>query len=144
MALTRRSFIRNTCAATAGGLLTPVWARAQVTLGSLQIDTLSDGNLVLPGAMTIGQMPAEAAEIVARYGLPTDQFTPDCNVTLLRDGTNTVLFDVGAGPNFMPTAGKLLEALETLVLDRGLRLVKLPECLRVNVRHALLFRHSCH
>lgn len=114
MALTRRSFIRNTCAATAGGLLTPVWARAQVTLGSLQIDTLSDGNLVLPGAMTLGQMPAEAAEIVARYGLPTDQFTPDCNVTLLRDGTNTVLFDVGAGPNFMPTAGKLLEALETL------------------------------
>ena len=38
----------------------------------------------------------------------------------------------------------VLEALETLVPDRGLRFVKLPECLRVNVRHALLFRHSCH
>ncbi|WP_204114529.1 MBL fold metallo-hydrolase [Shimia biformata] len=36
---------------------------------------------------------------------------PDCNVTVFRDGTRTILFDVGAGADFMPTAGELPDAL---------------------------------
>lgn len=86
-------------------------------MGGIQIDTLSDGNLVLPGDFILGGMPQEEmAAIVGRYGLPTDQLTPPCNVTLLRDGTNTVLFDVGAGPDFQPSAGKLMEAFDVLGL----------------------------
>ncbi|WP_284165864.1 MBL fold metallo-hydrolase [Frigidibacter sp. SD6-1] len=113
--LTRRLLLT----ATAAAALAPrrLWASSTLTLGSLQIDTLSDGNLVLPGDFILGGMPQDEMQaIVARYGLSTDQLTPPCNVTLLRDGTNTVLFDVGAGPDFQPSAGKLMEALDTIGL----------------------------
>jgi glyoxylase-like metal-dependent hydrolase (beta-lactamase superfamily II) len=46
------------------------------------------------------------------YGLSTEKYTPECNVTLYRDGTNTVLFDVGSGPDFMPNAGALFDSLD--------------------------------
>lgn len=116
--ISRRTFL---AAASATALL-PVaprrlWAGSTLSLGGVQIDTLSDGMLTLPGDFILGGMPQdEMKAIVAKYGLPTDQLTPPCNVTLLRDGTNTVLFDVGSGPDFMPTAGKLLEAFEALGL----------------------------
>lgn len=116
--LTRRHFLT----ATATALATPLasrrlWAATTLTLGDTRIDTLSDGNLVLPGNFVLGGMPeAEAQAIIARYGLPTEQLTPPCNVTLLRDGTNTVLFDVGSGPDFQPSAGKLAEALAAMDL----------------------------
>ncbi len=103
----------------AAGLLSsaPVrgWAGSSLTLGAMRLDTLSDGNLVLPGDFILGGMPqAEMAAIMARHNLPTDQLTPPCNVTLLRDGANTVLFDAGAGPDFQPSAGKLMAAFEAL------------------------------
>ena len=112
--LTRRQILAATAAAFAPRRL---WAASTLTLGPVQIDTLSDGNLVLPGDFILGGMPQDEMQaIVAKYGLPTDQLTPPCNVTLLRDGTNTVLFDVGAGPDFQPSAGKLAEALDTIGL----------------------------
>lgn len=113
--LTRRHLLTAALAAP----LAPrrLWASSTLALGSFQIDTLSDGNLVLPGDFILGGMPQEEMQaIVAKYGLPTDQLNPPCNVTLLRDGTNTVLFDVGSGPDFQPTAGKLSEALEAMGL----------------------------
>jgi glyoxylase-like metal-dependent hydrolase (beta-lactamase superfamily II) len=113
--LTRRHLLTAALAAP----LAPrrLWASSTLALGSFQIDTLSDGNLVLPGDFILGGMPQEEMQaIVAKYGLPTDQLTPPCNVTLLRDGTNAVLFDVGSGPDFQPTAGKLFEALEGMGL----------------------------
>ena len=112
--LTRRQIL-TTAAATLAAPRAPrrVWAASTMMLGGTQLDTLSDGNLVLPGDFILGGMPQEDLQaIVAKYGLPTDQLTPPCNVTLLRDGTNTVLFDVGAGPDFQPSAGKLAEALD--------------------------------
>ncbi len=102
----------------AGGLALPLmptlgWAQTTLSFGDAQIDTLSDGHLILPGALILQYLdPAEAAPILAAYGQSPDQFTPDCNVTLLRMGDRTVLFDVGAGPEFMATAGKLHEALD--------------------------------
>ena len=116
--ISRRTFL----AAASATALMPVaprrlWAGSSLSLGGVQIDTLSDGMLTLPGDFILGGMPQDEMQaIVAKYGLPTDQLTPPCNVTLLRDGTNTVLFDVGSGPDFMPTAGKLLEAFEALGL----------------------------
>lgn len=116
--LTRRRIMTLAAAALATPALGHrLWAASTLTLGPLRIDTLSDGSLILPGDFILGGMPqAELAEIVAQYGLPTDRLTPPCNVTLLRDGTHTVLFDVGAGPDFQPTAGKLSEALAALDL----------------------------
>jgi len=115
--ITRRTFI---CRATiaASGMLVPasVWANATMTLGEMRIDTLSDGHLTLPQSMTFaGASEADLAPIRAAFGIAADTpLTPDCNVTLVRDGERTILFDVGAGPDFMATAGKLSEALSAI------------------------------
>ena len=112
--LTRRHFLATATASLALPLAPRrLWASSTLTMGPMRIDTLSDGNLVLPGDFILGGMPqAQMAQIITSYGLPTDQLTPPCNVTLMRDGTHTVLFDVGAGPDFQPTAGKLAAALD--------------------------------
>lgn len=114
--ISRRHFFATTGAALCLPLLPArLWAGASLTLGASQIDTLSDGNLVLPADFILaGMAAAELADLQARYGLGTDALTPPCNVTLLRDGNNTVIFDVGAGPDFQPSAGKLLVALDAL------------------------------
>ncbi|MDJ0824766.1 MAG: MBL fold metallo-hydrolase [Rhodobacter sp.] len=118
MTLTRRAVLATGTAGLAAGLCPlRAWSGASLNLGDLQIDTLSDGHLVLPLSFALGDIaPEDAAPIFARYGISGDTLEPPCNVTLVRDGTNTVLFDVGAGPDFMPSAGKLAEALDTLGL----------------------------
>lgn len=118
MRITRRHFI-TTAGAALGAAALPgrVWSGTTIEAGGIRIDTLSDGNLVLPASFVIGDLPMEEVEpILDRHGLGTDEFTPPCNVTLLRDGERTVLFDVGAGANFMPSAGRLDEALDALGL----------------------------
>lgn len=120
MRLTRRTMLAATgAAALANGLPLRAWASSELDLGGgATLTTLSDGHLVLPGDFILGGMPqAEMTEIVTRYGLPTDRLEPPCNVTLYRDGTRTVLFDVGSGPDFMPSAGKLAEAMEAAGLS---------------------------
>lgn len=115
----RRSFMKTAGAAVAvAALPTRGWTQSNVTSGSVQLDTLSDGNLVIPRSFSIGDMPPMRADgILEKYGLTGDTLSPECNVTLLRDGTRTVLFDVGAGADFMPTTGKLSEALDMLGVD---------------------------
>ncbi|MBO6852646.1 MAG: MBL fold metallo-hydrolase [Marivivens sp.] len=114
MRLTRRHFLWS-AAATAAGPLLGLRAHAQAMIGDLQIDTLSDGNLVLPKSFALGtHTEAEVQPILEAHGLSAEQLTPDCNVTLLQAGDRKVLFDVGAGANFMPSAGKLIDALYDL------------------------------
>lgn len=113
--LTRRTLL--TAAAAATFAPRRVWAASTLSLGDIRIDTLSDGSLMLPGSFMFAEMPQdELAPILARYGIAADQVTPPCNVTLMRDGANTVLFDVGAGPDFQASAGKLAEAMEAIGL----------------------------
>jgi len=112
MRLTRRTLLAGGAAAIAGAR---AWANTTLSLGAVTVDTLSDGNLVMPFEFQFGDLPEnEVREILSRHGIEGDEMTPPCNVTLMRDGTNTVLFDVGAGPGFMPSAGKLWEALDIL------------------------------
>lgn len=111
----RRHFLQSTLAATlaAQGLL-PRRAMAVNTLqaAGTRLDMVSDGNLVLPFDTALEQLPAELlAELRNRYDLTGEQMTPPCNHTLLRDGNRTVLFDVGAGFDFMPSAGMLPDTL---------------------------------
>ena len=106
----RRQFLKTAGAAA----LLPSPALAMLDLGGgATLTTLSDGHLMLPADFIFAPMPAdELAPIRAEFGLTGDRLEPGCNLALFRDGTNTVLFDAGSGPDFMPTAGKLAEALD--------------------------------
>ncbi len=119
--ITRRRLITNATTALIAGALAPrmVWANTSVTMGNMTIDTLSDGHLVLPRSMTLpDDLPAaELATILEKYNVGGDQFMPDCNVTLIRAGDRVILMDAGAGSEFMPTAGKLLDALSAVDVD---------------------------
>jgi glyoxylase-like metal-dependent hydrolase (beta-lactamase superfamily II) len=119
MELTRRQLIQAG-AATAMSTALPQFTWAQTTLQAdgRTLDTLSDGNLVLPKSFAFGETPPDdAVAILAKYGITGDTMTPDCNVTLLRTGDRTILFDAGAGQEFMPSAGKLIEALDATGVD---------------------------
>ena len=116
--MNRRGFIQSTGALTLAMAL-PQRLQASTTLerDGIRIDMLSDGNLELPADMMLENMPQdELAEILARYGLSGDQFEPPCNLVLMRDEARVVLFDIGAGPDFMPTAGHMMQAMDTLGL----------------------------
>lgn len=112
MKQTRRSFMAGLAASPLIGSL-PTFTRADIAIGSNTLTTVSDGTLVLPGSFIFDPMPKdELAPILQEFGIPDDRLMPECNVTLYRDGTNTVLFDVGSGPDFMVTAGTILENLD--------------------------------
>ena len=112
----RRHFLTQTMGlATAATLGARVTAHAGIALGDTRINAVSDGHLVVPRAFLFGGLPPEELDpILAKHGIDGDMIEPDCTLTLLRDGTNTVLFDIGAGPNFLPTTGRLLDNLDTL------------------------------
>lgn len=120
MRLSRRSVLSHGAAGLGLSLLArAAWANATLDLGGgARIDTLSDGHLVLPGAFIFGPMPADRiAPILARYEISPDRLEPPCNVTLLRSRDRVILFDIGAGPNFMASAGQLPQALAALGLS---------------------------
>jgi glyoxylase-like metal-dependent hydrolase (beta-lactamase superfamily II) len=95
----------------------PRLATANMALGSATLTTVSDGSLMLPGSFIFDPMPKdELAPILAQYGQDSERLTPECNLALYRDGTNTVLFDVGSGPDFMPTAGTIVDSLDAIGL----------------------------
>jgi glyoxylase-like metal-dependent hydrolase (beta-lactamase superfamily II) len=93
-------------------------AQTRVELGSSELISLSDGNLVLPGALFFDALPQDdLATILADYGISPDQLMPPCNLTLLRQGDRTVLFDAGSGSGFMPSAGVMMASLEAVGLS---------------------------
>jgi glyoxylase-like metal-dependent hydrolase (beta-lactamase superfamily II) len=90
-------------------------AVAKLALGGIEVTSVSDGNLVLPGDFLFADLPQEElADILAQHDVWRDQITPPCNVTLMQDGERTVLFDAGAGPGFMDSAGQLTDTLDGL------------------------------
>ena len=85
-------------------------------LGEFEISVFSDGHLTIPTRFLARNVPE--ADIKARLGQAADMVSPACNITLIRTPTELVLVDVGAGPHFMPTAGKLAENMESAGIDR--------------------------
>lgn len=123
MTVTRRRLI-HTAAASGALLLGPglrrVWAQTTTAVGDAEVMTLSDGHLELPESFLLGEAPeAEAREILAAAGVVAGPYRPECNVTLWRDGDRLVLFDAGAGPAFMSSAGQLPDALAAAGIDPG-------------------------
>lgn len=111
MRISRRKILHAMAAVPLAGVL-PTLTRADVSLGSAEVTTVSDGNLMLPGSFIFDPMPKdELAAVLAEYGISSETLEPECNLTLYRDGKNTVLFDVGSGHDFMPSAGTVLDSL---------------------------------
>jgi len=115
--ISRRDFL--IASSTLGGVsLLPKPVLAQLQLGSASLLTVSDGSLVLPGEFIFEPMPkTELASVLEPFDVSPQRLMPECNLALYRDGANTVLFDVGSGPDFMPSAGKITESLEALSLS---------------------------
>lgn len=97
--------------------------RAQVAqsreFGDGKLHILSDGTLELPrSAFVPDSLSTETlSELFERFNMTGEQISQDCNITLWESANHKVLFDVGAGPNFMPSAGKLLDAFAELDID---------------------------
>lgn len=94
---------RELCAAT---------APAPYKVGDIDVLVLSDGVLNVPLSFTLPENSAEAAPLFASQGLPATIAPAQTNPVLVRTAKDIVLIDAGSGPNFQPTAGKLLENLE--------------------------------
>lgn len=106
---------RGVLAAGAAFLLpaAPRPATAQVVArsgsGDTAVTVLSDGGFEMPAAMLARDVEAETIRSVARLSGPS---TTVLNVTCLRRGDQTIVFDCGSGANFLPGTGKLAASLE--------------------------------
>ena len=81
--------------------------------GDFEIFVVSDGHMMLPARLAAPDAPeAELKAALAASGTTGDMAQPPTNVTIIKAGKETILVDTGAGPNFMPTTGRLLANLE--------------------------------
>ena len=117
MSLTRRRLLSIGAAAVAAGATLPTRSLAEVSIGAMRLQTVSDGHLTLPGDFAYGDMPQDQLlPLLEAAGASRDRYEPECNVTLIRQDDRVILFDVGSGPDFMPSAGALPDTLDAMGL----------------------------
>ncbi|NAZ35693.1 MBL fold metallo-hydrolase [Rubellimicrobium sp. CFH 75288] len=121
MVITRRRLLGSAIGALAcSGSVRRVWAATEVALAGGRLLSLSDGALVLPESFVLGGLPEEEARaLLAAAGVSGPELRVPCNVALWQSEDRTVLFDTGAGPDFMPSTGHLLDALGAAGIDPG-------------------------
>jgi glyoxylase-like metal-dependent hydrolase (beta-lactamase superfamily II) len=113
----RRKFLAGAGALIAAGLL-PRNALAlagpySFKQGALDVTVVSDGHLVLPiSILSPDAPPEELKAILTSIGVTGDKVEPQTNATLIKAGSDLILFDTGSGNEFQPTAGKLVENLK--------------------------------
>ena len=106
----RRDFITSAVGMSLFGL--PANTAVGFELGDVTLTSISDGSLLLPSGFIFDSMPGEElAEIRAKHGVEGDQLNRECNLALLQTKDSKILFDVGSGPDFMPSAGKITDSL---------------------------------
>lgn len=120
--ISRRRLLLAGAVLAAGGVLPNSGAgvaRAQTAAaGQAGLKVVSDGALSLPVGFAYPDAPREELEgLLSQGGPPVEVLRPDCNVTFVENGDRLIVFDVGSGPHFMPTAGKLSENLATAGID---------------------------
>ncbi len=115
----RRSLLLSGLAALAvAALPRQAAALGRIDVGDGELLTVSDGNLVLPMSFVYPDVPkAELEAFLVANAMPIDSMKPDCNVTVLKRGDRVILFDAGAGSNFMASAGRLVENLAEAEID---------------------------
>lgn len=115
--VSRRTFMAG-AAATASAALFRVRPAFALDIGGMEVMTVSDGHLSQPVSFMLPDTPeAEAKALFEANGLPWGPLLPDCNVTVLKTADRLVVFDAGAGSNFMDSAGKLMENFAAVGLD---------------------------
>jgi glyoxylase-like metal-dependent hydrolase (beta-lactamase superfamily II) len=106
--LDRRQAVIGATLFGAGALLRPATAQAPTA----RLTTIKDGGFSLPvTSSAAGRDPAEIRALLQSAGYPTDAVSTVLNVSLMRRGNDLILFDCGAGKNFMPGTGNLLGEL---------------------------------
>ena len=122
----RREFLTATACGLgiASGIVSSIALSAEETpaieLGDNTIQVISDGVMHLPVSMILPEElinPTERDDFLKSHNLGPERLSQDCNITLLQQKDKTIIFDVGAGPNFMPTTGKLYEELGARGID---------------------------
>lgn len=77
-----------------------------------RLATIRDGGFPLPvTSASAGRDPAEVRALLQANGLPVDSAATVLNVSIMRRDKDLILFDCGAGRNFMPGTGNLAEGL---------------------------------
>lgn len=119
--MNRRKFLQTTGMSglfLAALPLLPSFASTSIQLGNKKIHSISDGNLQLPMSFVFPDIEKEVLnKFLAKHAMANDFLTPECNLTLVEDGSRKILFDAGAGVNFMSSAGKLFDSLDTEGID---------------------------
>lgn len=112
----RRSILKAIGLSGLGLLAQPIipsFAKSKIKLGHKTIYSISDGHLQLPTSMLFPDVDlVELEALLSSNGLDTKSLSPECNLTLVEDGERKSLFDAGAGPNFMASAGQLLSSMD--------------------------------
>jgi glyoxylase-like metal-dependent hydrolase (beta-lactamase superfamily II) len=93
--------------------------------GAFEITVVSDGYFVLPPPNVAADVSflypdtprAELEAFLKGAGLSIDRVQLPNNVTLIRAPSDLILVDTGAGSSWQPTAGKLVENLQTAGID---------------------------
>jgi glyoxylase-like metal-dependent hydrolase (beta-lactamase superfamily II) len=83
-------------------------------LGEFAATALRDGTVSFPNdnkIFGVGHTPAEVAQVLSSAGQPTDKLELSVQPLLVRTEERVMLFDTGAGGNFGPSAGRLLQSM---------------------------------
>ena len=98
----------------------PVPSRYALKIGEIDVMVVSDGVLLLPGAMLAHNAePAVRAAWLKENFLPPDAFDWALNVVVVRSGGRTILIDAGMGAEFpdLEKAGHVIHRLEAAGID---------------------------
>jgi len=114
----RRDLLKSAAAALVAGA-GPTWAQAsEITLGKSQVITLSDGEMELPFNTALADASSpEVLSFLQQYNIDSSIRRSPLNLTLLRDSERNVLFDIGAGSNWLPGTGLLLDSMQALGVE---------------------------
>src|SRR4051812_5826206 len=95
-------------------------SRYALRIGEIEVLVVSDGVLLLPGAMLAHNAePAVRAAWLKDMFLPPDAFDWALNAVVVRSGGRTILIDAGMGMEFpdLPRSGQLIKRLQAAGID---------------------------
>lgn len=95
-------------------------SRYALKIGEIDVMVVSDGVLLLPGAMLAHNAePAVRAAWLKENFLPPDAFDWALNVVVVRSGDRTILIDAGMGAEFpdLPKSGHLAHRMEAAGIE---------------------------